>query len=373
MLVEEAEAAATTLAHALAAAVGAVDEVAGHPVHCAASVGVAGGGRGVDGGELLRRADTAMYQAKATGSGVARYDRELDRRARERAARLEQLRAELDPTNPRGGRRIVVHYQPQLRLGTHEVTGVEALVRWDHPEHGVLPPADFLDLVEQHGMMPQVTALVLRTAADQAARWQCAGRRWRVSVNLSTSVLVHPDLLDLLDDVLARTGVDPALLVLEITETTLMVDAARGLRAAHAIAARGVGLSIDDYGTGHSSLAYLNDLPASELKLDRSFVARLLADERTRAIVAATVDLAHRLGLRLVAEGVEDERTLRALAALGCDEAQGYLHTRPLAVDALEQWVRERRPTGPAGPPAVPSQAGPGVHRRPVLARPIQA
>ncbi len=172
-------------------------------------------------------------------------------------------------------------------------------------------------------------------------------------------MLTHPRLLPLLDDVLAATGLDPALLVLEVTETTLMADAARGLAAARAVTGRGVALSIDDYGTGHSSLAYLNDLPVAELKLDRSFVARLCTDARTAAIVAGTVELAHQLGLRLVAEGVEDTATLAALRALGCDESQGYLHARPQPADLLTAWATRAtavptartRLTSPASPP----------------------
>jgi EAL domain-containing protein (putative c-di-GMP-specific phosphodiesterase class I) len=166
-------------------------------------------------------------------------------------------------------------------------------------------------------------------------------------------VLTHPRLLPLLDDVLAGTGLDPRLLVLEVTETTLMADAERGLAAAQAVTRRGVALSIDDYGTGHSSLSYLNDLPVTELKLDRSFVARLCTDARTAAIVAATVELAHRLGLRLVAEGVEDAATLRALEALGCDESQGYLHARPQPADELAAWTQVSMP----GAIGVPSPA----------------
>ncbi len=326
---------ATTLTEGLTG----VTHAAGQGAHVLASIGVATGAPGIDADELLRRADVAMYRAKATGTRLCRYDADLDRATRARATRLEELRAALDPAHPARRERFVLHYQPQVDVARGTVSGVEALVRWDHPVHGLLAPDRFLDLVEQDGLMAELTTHVLWTAARQAATWAAAGVRWRVAVNLSTSVLTHPGMLPLLDDVLAGTGIDPDLLVLEVTETTLMVDAERGLAAARAVTRRGVALSIDDYGTGHSSLSSLNDLPVTELKLDRSFVARLCTDPRTAAIVAATVELAHRLGLRLVAEGVEDAATLRALEALGCDESQGFLHARPQPADALAAWT----------------------------------
>jgi len=340
---------AVRLAHSLTSAAARIADIGGHPVHVGVSVGVAAGGTGIDSEELLRRADAAMYRAKALGSSVVRYEEELDRTARERATRVEELRSALDPDHPLRRQQFEVHYQPQLSFRTGDVSGVEALVRWRHPDHGLLAPAAFIDLVEQYGLMPRLTEHVLWLAASQAARWHGDGRQLRVAVNLSTSVLTDPSLLALLDEVLAVTGIEPGLLVLEVTETTLMVDANRGLLAAHAISSRGVGLSLDDYGTGYSSLSYLNDLPATELKIDQSFVAQLLSDERTAAIVAATVQLAHHLGLRIVAEGVEDEGTLNALRELGCDESQGYFHCRPQPVDELESWFTRQAKANSGG------------------------
>ncbi|MCL3862264.1 bifunctional diguanylate cyclase/phosphodiesterase [Actinotalea sp. K2] len=315
-------------------------DVGGFRLAAPVSVGVAVAHGELADGELLRRADVAMFAAKSTGAGVSRYDEEVDLQVRQRAVRVEELRGALGPDAGAHGQ-FVVHYQPQVCMGTGSITGFEALVRWEHPVHGLLAPGAFLHLVEQHGLMPSLTTHVMWQATRQAARWQQPGRRIRVAVNVSTSFLIDDALTTLLDEVLASTGLDPSLLVVEVTETTLMVDAPGGLRAAQDIAARGVGLSIDDYGTGYSSLTYLQTLPAVELKLDQSFTSRVLEDPRTAAIVTATVELAHRLGLRLVAEGVEDEQTLVALRESGCDESQGYVHSRPLPADELEDWLTQ--------------------------------
>jgi diguanylate cyclase (GGDEF)-like protein len=304
-----------------------------------ASVGVAvaeaGGPDAVDGGELMRRADVAMYRAKRTDSGVSVYDGASDLLEQERMRLLDDLGVAL--AQP-GAPQIAVFFQPQLSTADGRVTGAEALVRWHHAELGILGPDRFVDLAEGNGLMSALTSVVLRQAAAQAARWRAAGHAIRLSVNLSTSCLGEPKLMVLLDEILAG-GLDPAQLVLEITETSLMTDPETALTASRRIAERGVGLSIDDYGTGYSSLSYLNDLPASELKIDKSFTGRAVADGRTAAIVAGTVELAHRLGLRLVAEGVEDDAALRLVTDLGCDESQGYLHSRPLPADAFLEWL----------------------------------
>jgi len=318
-----------------------------HRLSVGASVGIAvtpgrGVGGGVTGSEMLRQADTAMYLAKARGTHVAVYDDEADRHARERA----ELALELQDALGAGRRaetlaQFVVHYQPQLSIGTGAVVGAEALVRWQHPRLGLLAPDLFLDLLEERGHMGALTAHVLSTAVEQSRRWREQGRALRLSVNLSTSCLTDPDLLPSLEEVLRRSGTAPQDLVLEVTETTLMDDPALSLRTCEQIAALGVGLSIDDYGTGYSSLAYLADLPATELKLDRSFTDRAVADPRIAAIVAGTVTLGHALGLRVIAEGVENLATLDLLRRLGCDESQGYLHCRPVAAGEFSRWATE--------------------------------
>jgi diguanylate cyclase (GGDEF)-like protein len=311
--------------------------VQGRSVPVNASIGVATMAAGADGHELLHRADAAMYQAKTSDEDVCVYDSHLDTLAQERQALLDDLQLALNDSSGLH-EQIVVHYQPQLEIATGRVVGAEALVRWQHPRLGLLAPDRFLDLVEEHNLMNQLTARVLSQAAEQARQWQAAGQPLRVSVNLSASSLGHPDTLAAVEHVL-RWGMPPERLVLEITETSFMVDPAQALVAMRQFTERGVGVSIDDYGTGYSSLSYLNDLPATELKIDRTFVARMVHDPKTAAIVAGTVALAHQLGLRLVAEGVEDQASLQMLADMGCDESQGYLHSRPLDSEKFMLWL----------------------------------
>jgi EAL domain-containing protein (putative c-di-GMP-specific phosphodiesterase class I) len=294
------------------------------------------------GEDLMRRADVAMYLAKRAGGGVSVYDRAVDAASQEQARRLRELQHVLSAdASPEERRQLVVHYQPQTDIRTGEVLGAEALVRWNHPRLGLLGPSEFLDLVEDHNLMIELTGLVLRDATAHRRRWRDNGHPLRISVNLSPSCLSSPALLPLVDDVLATADVMPADLTLEITETSLMDDEARAMATANELAGRGVTVSLDDYGTGFSSLAHLNDLPARELKLDRSFTARLVTDRRTAAIVAGVVELAHRLGLRVVAEGVEDHAELDALRELDCDEVQGFLCGVPMPVAEFDRWLEQ--------------------------------
>ncbi|WP_369070054.1 putative bifunctional diguanylate cyclase/phosphodiesterase [Kineococcus terrestris] len=334
-------------AHGVARRLVRAGEVAGRlegrPLRVGASVGAASARRGdLPGGELLRRADTAMYAAKAAGGGVRAYDDDADRLARDRGQLAEDLQHLLTAPGRAPGEELEVHYQPQVDLCTGAVTGAEALLRWRHPERGLLPPAAFLDLLEERGLVARATEFVLRETAASALRWRRAGHDVRLSVNLSASCLGRPELVALLDELVAG-GLDPARTVLEVTETVLMSDPGAALATCEALTARGFCLSIDDYGTGYSSLSYLGDLPARELKIDRSFTARAAADPRVRAIVAGTVALGHQLGMRVVAEGVEDEATLDLVRRLGCDESQGYLHGRPGPAAELLARLRAER------------------------------
>lgn len=331
---------AAALAHELRAVVARPVRAEGHAFRLDASVGVASTAVGVRApGELMRRADAAMYDAKQDGGGVRLYDEEAHARAHAERELRDALAVALDPEGGDRCGRVVVHLQPQVDLTDGRVVGAEALVRWEHPERGLLGPGEFLTLAEEHGLMTPLTRQVLGQATREAAAWAAAGHDLPVAVNLSTSCLEDPLLLGLVDDALRQAGLPPERLVIEITETSLMHDPELAVDVTRLLAGRGIGISIDDYGTGYSSLAYLNDLPAEELKLDRSFTARVVSDPRTRAIVSGTVDLAHHLGLRLIAEGVEDDATHALLRELGCDRVQGYLHGRPLPADEFRGWL----------------------------------
>jgi diguanylate cyclase (GGDEF)-like protein len=278
---------------------------------------------------LLRRADAALYDAKRSGVSAIAWDpaRHVDTSGR--LALVEELRAGMAHDE------LVLHYQPQVAVRTGETVGVEALVRWRHPVRGLLEPAAFLPAAELHGLMGLLTETVLVQAVRQAAEWRREGRDLRVSVNLSVSNLLDRALPGRVAELLAIEALPASSLVLEVTETVLMSDPESSLAVLDAIAALGVAVSIDDFGTGYASLSYLRQLPVTELKLDRSFTQDLLTDARTDAIVSGTIDMAHRLGLRVVAEGVEQLETLQRLEALGCDESQGYLHSRPVPAAAL--------------------------------------
>ncbi|MGY1623614.1 putative bifunctional diguanylate cyclase/phosphodiesterase [Geodermatophilus sp. SYSU D00965] len=313
-------------------------DLGGMAVHVAASIGLAVRPGRVDDADaatelLLRQADAAMYSAKRSGGASAVFDDARHGAASGHLALVEELRAGL------AAGQLVLHHQPQVDVATGTTLGVEALVRWAHPVRGLLGPAEFLPQAEVHGLMRSVTDEVLRLAVDQAAAWRRSGRDLRVSVNLSASNLLDTDLPQRVACLLDGADLRPDQLVLEVTETVLLSDPERSLAVVGRLADLGVTVSIDDFGTGYSSLSYLRDLPVAELKLDRSFTADLLTDARTEAIVASTVALAHRLGLRVVAEGVEHPATLAHLAALGCDESQGYLHSAPLPAAELERWL----------------------------------
>jgi diguanylate cyclase (GGDEF)-like protein len=303
-----------------------------------ASVGIAlAPDHGGDISQLLRRADIAMYKAKRSRSGHDIYAEADDRDFDERLSLIQDLRAAVSTDE-----QLLLHYQPKFELATGDVHGVEALVRWDHPTRGLLYPGAFLGLVEEAGLMPALTDRVLAIALDQAASWAAIGHRMTIAVNLSASSLVDDELPEHVMAMLADRELPSSALQLEITEEFLMSDRDRARRILHRLREHGVRISVDDFGTGYSSLSYLRELPIDELKLDRSFVFPMADDARAAALVVSAIGLAHSLGLRMVAEGVEDSTALSELIRHGCDEAQGFFLSRPVPAAEFEYWLSNR-------------------------------
>ncbi|HEY5248631.1 MAG TPA: EAL domain-containing protein, partial [Dermatophilaceae bacterium] len=303
-------------------------------VHSSVSIGIAlFPDDGLDLNTLLRKADVAMYKAKNTADGHHVYGGADDTDISTRMQTVDELRTALTDDQ------LVVYYQPKIDLRTGEVHAVEALVRWNHPTRGLLYPEAFLDLVEGAGLMRAMTRAVLNIALDQAVVWKVDDVQLTIAVNLSASFLVDTALPNEIAAMLAARDLSPGALQLEITEELLMADRDRARNILTRLRSHGVQISIDDYGTGYSSLSYLRDLPIDELKLDRSFIFPMADDARAAALVASTIALAHSLGLRMVAEGVENESSYTELARLGCDQAQGYFMSRPVPAGELDYWL----------------------------------
>jgi diguanylate cyclase (GGDEF)-like protein len=302
-----------------------------------ASVGIARFPRdGRDANSLLRRADVAMYRAKEAQTGSKLYETEHDHHSLRRLSVITDVRRAL------GSGQVVVHYQPKIDLQDHRVRGAEALVRWQHPKLGLLAPSAFIDVVEQTGLIGPLTRHVLQLALAQCAAWRRVGEDLSVAVNLSVRNLLDHDLSRDIEALLNAHDLPPDALELEITESMIMSDPERALATLGRLSKLGVGLSVDDFGTGYSSLANLRRLPIDELKIDRSFVSPMLRDESDLIIVRSTINLGHDLGLKVIAEGVEDEPTLERLAVLGCDLAQGYHLSRPLPSEAFNAYLFEQ-------------------------------
>ncbi|MFF8194720.1 putative bifunctional diguanylate cyclase/phosphodiesterase [Streptomyces bobili] len=288
---------------------------------------------------LLRRADVAMYQAKRDRTGVEVYESKRDSNTPDRLGLLGDLRRALD------AHEVQLHYQPKVRFDG-QVAGLEALVRWVHPERGKVPPDEFIAIAESSGLMPHLTEYVLDTALEQVARWRAQGLHVPVAVNVSPRDVHTPGFAGSVAARLARHGVPAAALQLEITEHVLLEDPQRAADTLSALTGHGVKMSLDDFGTGYSSLVHLRRLPVSELKIDRSFVARLAVDTEDAEIVRCTVDLAHSLGLLVVAEGVEDDETWERLRDLGCDAVQGWLVAAAMPPEETTAWLRARGSRG---------------------------
>jgi diguanylate cyclase (GGDEF)-like protein len=340
----------------------ALDEpftVDGMSLEVGASIG--GAAYPVDGDDvdaLLRRADVAMYVAKDAGAGVQMYSSSDDEHSPDRLALAADLRRAMDEEE------LFVAYQPKIELAGGTVQGVEALVRWQHPERGMIPPTDFIGHAEHTGLIKPLTLYVLDHALRQAAIWRAEGLRLSVAVNLSVRALLDHSLPDDVHRLLCRWSVPPELLELEITESTIMADPVRAREILDELHEMGIRLAIDDFGTGYSSLGYLKRLPVDEIKIDRSFISSMCEDAHDATIVRSTIELGRNLGLRVVAEGIETDEVCAQLQALGCHLGQGYAFSPPIPGPELTRWVRARQAelwaaaATPAPPSAVLAAAG---------------
>ena len=308
--------------------------LAGVRLDVQASIGIAlAPEHGGDMTQLMARADVAMYVAKQDRGSWSVYDPDLDDNTPQRLTLLAELRDGLE----RG--ELVIHYQPKCETRSGEVVGVEALVRWQHPTRGLLMPDSFIPIAENTALITPLTLQVLECAVRQMRVWADGGRRLGVSVNLSVRHLTDLELPDQVDETLRRHGVGADQLTLEVTESTIMNDPSRAVIVLSRLRALGVRIAVDDFGTGYSSLAYLKRLAVDELKIDKTFIMGMRTDENDAVIVRSTIELGHSLGLRLVAEGVEDVETWEMLLPLGCDVLQGYHVSRPLPADRLTAWL----------------------------------
>jgi diguanylate cyclase (GGDEF)-like protein len=331
-------------------------DIDGITIELDASVGLAWyPDHGGDVDTLLQRADVAMYRAKASHQPLMVYRAEDDYHSPERLVIATDLRrAVVDD-------QLVLHYQPQIELGRGRPVAAEGLVRWQHPQRGLLGPFEFIEVAERTGLIKDLTHRVLDLGLRDLRTWSDEGRELSLSLNVSVRSLLDRRFPDEVEKLLSHHGVDGRWLTLELTESSLMVDPEVAKHTMRQLAELGVSVAIDDFGTGYSSLAYLTDLPIGELKIDKSFVRAMRSDSRNAIVVRSTIELAHNLGLRTVAEGIEDAFTFERLRALGCELAQGFHMSKPLPADRLARWwdVNTQAPTVASPAPAMSQTAAP--------------
>jgi diguanylate cyclase (GGDEF)-like protein len=311
-------------------------QVAGQTLDVGASFGIAlYPDHGVDANLLIQRADVAMYAAKDSNSGHAFYDGKQDHHSPTRLTMLGELRHAVEQEQ------FVLYFQPKVNLKTYQVTGVEALVRWNHPRENLVLPDTFIPLMEQTGLIRSLTPWVLTESLKQGQALQDQGLPISISMNLSVRDLQDPYLADAVGEQLAALQISPRWLELEITESAVMTDPDRAFEVLTRLSSMGLRIAIDDFGTGYSSLSYLKKLPVSTIKIDKSFVLGMTRNENDAAIVRTSIDLGHNLGLEVVAEGVETEEVLKRLSELGCDTAQGHYISRPLSAAEFTEWLKQ--------------------------------
>ena len=339
LLPEQDEAQARLIAERLRQALEMPMQVERQAIDMSAGIGVAVYPEHADNAALLlSRVEVAMHAAKQRRASVLMYEAGFDRKSQDTLSMLSDLRRAVENDE------LVLYFQPKLALADGTVTGVETLVRWVHPQRGFVPPGDFIPFAEQTGFITDITRWVMDKSVRQAALWQAAGVDLGIAVNLSTRDLMDLDLPQRFAAMLARDAVDAARFCLEITESAIMDDPQRALSTLERLHAMGFRLSIDDFGTGYSSLAYLKRLPVDELKIDRSFVSGVETDRDDAAIVRSTIDLGHNLGLKVVAEGIENEAIWRHLRQAGCDIGQGYFMSKPIPAGQISDWIANWRP-----------------------------
>ena len=318
----------------------------GHPIHIGASVGITlYPEHGADADSLLRRANIAMFMAKRTSSEYAVYTADQDRYTPDQMALMSELRSAIDNDQ------LLLCYQPKVNCVTGKISDVEALVRWKHPAHGILPPDRFIPLAEKTGLIKPLTLWVLNAALRQSQQWRHQGMPLRIAINLSRRNLHDTNLPGLVADKLKCWKGEPDWLEVEITESAIAADPTRAVETLARLHAMGVWISIDDFGTGYSSLANLKQMPVDEIKIDKSFVMSMTKNRDDIAIVRSIIELGHNLGLKVVAEGVENQEIYTRLVSLGCDFAQGYHWSRPIPAKAFAQWVQEF----PGAAPPIPA------------------
>ena len=351
---------AESAAHRLLESLHTAIDVQGLSVAVDASVGIAVAPTdGNSAQELLQRADVAMYLAKERREGVAVYSAELDTYSPDRLTLLSELRNAIEDEQ------LDLYFQPKGDVASGRLVGFEALLRWQHPVRGLITPEVFIPLAEHTGLIRELTPWVLRRALAAAQQWDDQDRQLPVAINVSVRNIVDDNFPDVVAGLLEDSQFPPSLLVLEITESSLMSDPNAALAVLRRLKTLGIQLSIDDYGSGYSSLAYLQQLPVDELKIDRSFIRFVAEREKDRAIVRTTVELGHNLGLTVVAEGVEDAAVWDTLAGLHCDQLQGFYLSRPLPEAAVAGWIQAYQTRRP------PSQSNPAAATRSAALAPV--
>jgi diguanylate cyclase len=337
--------------------------ISGLPLSIEASVGfVVAPEDGTDADELLQRADIAMYVAKVGRAGVVRYDPSQNNYDAANLGLIVELRRAIAEDE------LVLHYQPKTNLDDGRVEAIEALVRWEHPTLGLLPPGRFVPLAEQTDIIFDLTTWVLNRALEDLHR---IPEDIAVAVNISARSLSRGDFADSVVEALDRHHVPASRLIIEVTETALLTDPERAAAILRVLSQHGVRISIDDFGSGQTSLGYLSTLPVDELKIDRSFVSDMLESPAHKAIVRSIVDLGHNLSLRVVGEGVETSGVLTSLRSVGCDEAQGYLLARPMAFATLIAWLDKVFPPEGATEPSAPAPATATPDSHPTIRSPM--